>query len=227
MTGPDTRHYDSRASLAVAVAEHLSERLQARIASTGRVTMAVSGGTTPGPMLRRLGQRRLDWSKVVVTLTDERQVPLSSPRSNARLVSETLLQGAARSAVFIPLHGNDADPGVRLVSVCERLSRVALPLDIAVLGMGTDMHTASLFPGSHSLADALAPEAPPAIAIAAPGANEHRVTLSAPVLARAERHILIHGACKHDALRRAIEIADPHEAPVCTVLSGATVHYAD
>lgn len=227
MTGPAIRSYPSRDELAEEVAALLAGRLRARIAEVGVARLAVPGGTTPGPMLAALGGQALDWEKVVVTLTDERWVPVTSERSNARLLAETLFRGAAAAARFVPLHSGDADPEFGIDAVCREVERWALPLDLAVLGMGADMHTASLFPGAAGLARALAPDAPPAVAIEAPGVDEPRITLSAPALYRAERHVLIQGADKRDALRRAIGIADPGSAPVCAVLDGATVHYAD
>ena len=227
MMDPAIQTYASRDGLAEAVAALLAERLRALIAGAGRARVAVPGGTTPGPMLTILGQADLDWGRVAVTLTDERLVPAESARSNQRLLGETLFKGRAAAATFVPLLAAAADRAGTLDGVCEGLRRVALPLDIAVLGMGADMHTASLFPGADGLAEALAPDAPPAVAIAAPGADEPRVTLSAPALAAAERHILIVGAGKRAALERARAIADPRRAPVCAVLAGATVHYAD
>ncbi len=214
--------YGSRADLASGAAGLLAMRLKDRIAANGRATLAVPGGTTPGPMLSALGVQDLDWSKVTITLTDERQVAMTSDRSNARLLMETLLAGAV-PATFVPVYNGE----MALNAVYDDLTAKALPLDIAVLGMGADMHTASLFPGADGLPEALAADAPPAVTITAPGAKEPRVSLSAPVLQAAERHILIQGPDKLEALKRAQDLADPIEAPVCAVLDGATVHYAD
>lgn len=227
MTAPVIRTYPSRADLARDVAGLLADRLRQRIAASGRASLAVAGGTTPGPMLRALGRHDLAWDRVVVTLTDERWVPASSDRSNQRLVQETLLQGNAAVAEFVPLYTGEPEPPPGLAGVCDDLAGAVLPLDIAVLGMGEDMHTASLFPGAADLNLALSASARPAVAMTPPGADEARVTLSAPVLRSAERHILITGAGKLAALDRARAIGDPVRAPVCAVLDGATVHYAD
>ena len=223
MTGLDFRHYPSREVQAEALAGLLAGRLRTLLETSGRAAIAVPGGTTPGPMLRELGLSDLDWSKVAVTLTDERQVPVSSPRSNARLLTETLLAGAAISARFVPLYCRNG----QIDSVYRRLRTELLPLDLAVLGMGEDMHTASLFPGATGLAEALAPNGAPVVAITAPGAEEPRMTLSAPVLAASERHILIQGPHKRAALERACRIIDPRIAPISAFLNGATVHYAN
>jgi len=90
------------------------------------------------------------------------------------------------------------------------------------------MHTASIFPGADNLDLALSGHAPVLVAMRAPGADEPRVTLSAPVLAGAlTKHIVITGAQKRAALERAQSLRDPHLAPICAVLGGATVHWAE
>ncbi|WP_321500132.1 6-phosphogluconolactonase [Breoghania sp.] len=225
---PKVLHYVSRDALAEGLASQLAARLRVLVDERGGARIAVPGGSTPGPMLERLGASRLPWEKVVVTLSDERWVPDDNPRSNARLLQETLLSGAAAQARFVTLYGGPGEPEERLGAVGERLLASALPLDIAVLGMGVDMHTASLFPGATGLEAALAADAPPILAIRTKEQPEARVTLSARVLRGAgERHILITGAEKMSAYQEALASGDPLVAPVCAVLEGATIHYAE
>ena len=101
-----------------------------------------------------------------------------------------------------------------------------LPIDICLLGMGADMHTASLIPGAEGLEAALDPHAPILVPIRAKGEEEARVTLSARVLAGAVcTHLMITGARKRTALERARHLR-PLEAPVAAVLGNATVHWA-
>jgi len=100
-----------------------------------------------------------------------------------------------------------------------------LPIDVCLLGMGADMHTASLFPGADRLADALAEDAPILVPMRAPGLEEPRITLSARVLDGALcKHVVITGARKRAALERAQHMR-PLEAPIAAVLAGATVHW--
>lgn len=204
-------------ALAAEVAEHLIAAVEARASAR----LAVPGGTTPGPFLTALGRVELPWAHVRVVPTDERCVPADHPRSNARLIRSTLLAGRAEDAELVPLWPGDP---------AERAAE-ALPLDIAVLGMGEDMHTASLFPGSPELAAALAPDAPAALAVTAPGQPEARITLPARVLAAAPAvFVLIRGAAKRRALEAAMEADDPMQAPVAAVLRAArapVVYYAD
>lgn len=186
-------------------------------------SLAVPGGSTPGPMFDALSAADLDWSRVHVFLTDERRVPADHPRSNERLVRERLLTGRASAAEFVRLvPETDAD----WANVRARLDK-ELPISILLLGMGADMHTASLFPGAPELDDALAQDAPSLMAITPPdGDLEPRLTLSARVLKGAmATHVLITGDEKRASVERARKLS-PKEAPIAAVLGSATVHWA-
>jgi 6-phosphogluconolactonase len=191
-----------------------------------RVSLVVPGGTTPGPIYDVLSAIDLDWARVDVLLTDERWVPQDDPRSNARLLREHLLVGKATAANFLPYYtGGDASK-IDLIDVAAKVKAMC-PFTFLLLGMGTDMHTASLFPGADNLQKALAPGAPELLAMNAPGAQEPRVTLSAEAINGAmNKHLVILGEEKLDALRQAEAVGDPMEAPVAAVLDGLTVHWA-
>ncbi|MEM9147288.1 MAG: 6-phosphogluconolactonase [Pseudomonadota bacterium] len=216
--------------LGAVLADRVAADLRAAISAGGRARLAVPGGTTPAPFLRALGAADLDWERVAVTLTDERWVPVSDPRSNQGLLADTLFSGPAAGAEFVPLYGATAEPAQSLDAIAAALGHIALPLDVVVAGMGADMHTASLFPGAVGLAEALSDAAPPVVAITAPGAMEPRITLSAPVLRQASRrYLLIHGPAKRAALERAGAADGAEAAPVRVLLDapgGATVCYA-
>lgn len=215
--------YPDRDMMAIDLANVLAGELNGALFHADWVSFAVPGGTTPGPVFDVLCATTLDWDRVRVIPTDERVVPPDHERSNERLIRERLLVGAAAEARFVGLR-----PGADgMAGVCDRISRY-LPLSVLLLGMGEDMHTASLFPGAQGLEAALDPDAPPSMKIDAPGAPEPRVTLTAPALSGALAiHIVITGAGKRAALERAAKLNDPRLAPVSAVLKNATVHWAE
>ncbi|AKO97243.1 MAG: 6-phosphogluconolactonase [Marinovum algicola] len=217
--------YPDREMLAIDVANKLAGELRAALEHEDRVLMAVPGGTTPGPIFDDLCAADLDWSRVDVMLSDERWVPEDSERSNTRLLRQRLLVERAAAARYLPLYLPGDAPEERLEELEANITP-RLPIQVLVLGMGADMHTASLFPGADKLAEALDPKAPALMAMRAPGAPEPRITLTAPVLDGAmSKHIIIFGAEKREALERARHLK-PSEAPVAAVLSQAQVHWA-
>lgn len=208
--------------LAGAISAELSEALN----GTGSASLSVPGGTTPGPVFDILSGLPLDWANVSVFLNDERWVPEDSPRSNTRLLKGRLLRDKAVAANLVPLYSDAPLPEDQLADLSEGLAP-HLPITVLLLGMGADMHTASLFPGADLLPQALAPDAPVLMALRADAAGEPRITLTAPVLAGAQNiHILITGTEKREALARAAHLT-PLEAPVRVVLDRATIHWAE
>lgn len=227
---PAILHYQSRPELNADLAEIVARELSEAVAERGRATLAVPGGTTPGPFLEALSQAPIAWDKITVMLTDERFVPETSERSNTRLIRQTLLQNNAAAATFVPFYAPGDSPEDVIDGLISNVS-ASLPLDVCVLGMGEDMHTASLFPGADRLEEALGNDAPVLLPMRAPGAPEPRMTLSAPVLRAARAlHLLIMGQGKQTALESAMQERPLSEAPVRAVLTAPepiTVHYAD
>ncbi|MHA6267641.1 6-phosphogluconolactonase [uncultured Aliiroseovarius sp.] len=218
--------YADRDMMMLDLADTLASELVAMLDHEDRASLAVPGGTSPGPVFDALCAVDLDWARVDVMLTDERWVPESDPRSNTALLKARLLVNNAAKARLVPLYADTAAPEDSLDALSRGVSD-ALPLSIVLLGMGADMHTASLFPGADRLSDALSTRAPAVLAMRAPGASEPRVTLTAPVLNGAmSKHLLILGEAKRAALAVALKADDAIEAPVKAVLPDMTVHWA-
>lgn len=198
--------FASRAELARELARTVAGRLADAISKRGTGFIAVSGGSTPGLLFDELSKAAIDWKKVVVTLIDERLVPPDQPRSNARLAADRLLQGPAAQATFVPLyHGTDES------EAAARLARAALallpwPLDVALLGMGGDGHTASFFPDAPNLAELLAADASEIVVpVESTSAQEHRLTLTLGRIVEAGFLALhIEGPDKRQVLDRAL-----------------------
>ena len=217
--------YPTRAALIEKLSQALIADLRKALSSQSTISFAVPGGTTPGPIFDQLCQSDLDWARVNILLSDERWVPSDSPRSNTALLRNRLLVGPVEAASYVPLYADYATPVDAMEPLSHQL-KACLPLSVLLLGMGADMHTASLFPGADQLDAALRDDAPALMAMRAPGAPEPRITLTAPVLAGAmETHIVIIGDEKREALERAKHLS-PQAAPVSVVLPNATVHWA-
>lgn len=218
--------YPDRELLMLSLANTIAGELADFLRREGRASLCVPGGTTPGPIFDTLSGVDLDWSKVAVFLNDERWVPEDSPRSNTRLLRQRLLVGKAASAQIVPLYAAAGQPEERLDELAAGIAP-HLPISVLLLGMGADMHTASLFPGADRLEEALSETAPLLLPMRAEAAGEPRITLTAPILRGAMAiHILITGAEKRAALERAQGLS-PLEAPVKAVLANATVHWAE
>ena len=206
-------------TMAAALADRVAAMLRHALGQRGRASLVVSGGRSPVPFLRALGARELDWSRVAVTLADERWLPPDHADSNAGLLRANLLQGPAAAARFVPLYGGEASPEEGLAASAARLADMPRPFDVIVLGMGDDGHFASLFPGVPQLARLLGDTAPPLAAVVPPCAPHPRITLSLPALLDARRLLLpIQGGAKRAAIEAAADCGEPESLPVAALL---------
>ena len=219
------KEYADREMLAIGLADILAGDLESRLVTGESASFAVPGGTSPGPVFDALSGVRLDWSRVTVLPTDERWVPGDHERSNARLIRERLLTDCAAEAGFLPLYRDDMTPEEALGDISAAVAP-HVPISVLVLGMGDDMHTASLFPGAPGLDEGLRGDSP--VAVMRPDSQpDVRISLTAPVLDGAlNKHLIIYGAAKREALERAQQLS-AEEAPVRAVLTDITVHWAE
>lgn len=217
--------YPDSDMMMIDLANQIAGDLSAALLHEDRACLAVPGGTTPGPLFDDLCAADLEWNRVDVMLTDERWVPTDSDRSNTKLIRERLLVNRAAAARHLPLFA-PADTPEEVLPELEAMIAPELPIAVLLLGMGTDMHTASLFPGADKLTEALDPHAPILVPMRAPNAQEPRITLSARVLDGALRkHVVIIGDEKRAAFEKAKSLS-PQDAPIKAVLHGADVHWA-
>lgn len=216
----DRRSFADKPTLAKELAEAVADRIRNAIAERGTAAIAVSGGSTPGRFFQALGKTKdIDWSKVIVTLVDERWVDETNDRSNALLVNEKMLQGPAAIARFFPLYSGGAEPDAAGVGRTNALlSELPSQFAAVILGMGNDGHTASFFPGGDTLAEALTAEGP-TLAIRAPGAGEPRITFTLPRLLRTDGlYLHIEGEEKADVLDTALGDGPTEDMPIRAVL---------
>lgn len=218
--------YPDREALVLQLAQDIAGRLRQALRSDGRATLCLPGGSTPAPLFSQLSELQLEWDRVIVFPGDERCVPPADARSNARLVRHQLMQGPAAAAQFIDLFTGTGTPEEEAAAATERLAP-ALPITVLLLGMGEDMHVASLFPDNDGTAAALDAGAPSVVAIRSEALAEPRLTLSGPALKTAmDPHLMIFGAAKRAALERAAKLP-PAQAPVRAVWGDLNVHWAE
>jgi 6-phosphogluconolactonase len=195
-------------------AAEITEHLQQAIHLRGEAVLVVSGGRTPLPLFQALATTELDWSKVTITLADDRFLPDDAPDSNERLVKSALLQQHAASARYISLY---APAETAETAVPELLERVkSLPrFDVVILGMGEDGHTASLFPCSKELAAGMADDAPDLLATNPTTAPYQRISFSRARLSQG-RAIYLHlvGGKKLAVLQQAAGGTDVAAMPI-------------
>jgi 6-phosphogluconolactonase len=211
--------------LAQAIADELREALARR----GRAALALSGGRSPVPMLQALSRQRLDWEQVTVGLVDERWVAEDHPDSNARLLREHLLRDQAAEARFLPMKNAAATASEGCKTARQTLAEWAGQLDVAVLGMGGDGHTASWFPAAPGLDQALDRDHPACcVALQPAGMAVERLSLTLGAIAGARRRYLFFtGSDKWSVLERALAGSDARELPVRALLAlPLTVYYA-
>ncbi len=225
VTDQRLKSFDNGDALAEALATTVAEHLRAGCEANGKAVLVVSGGTTPTRFFKALSLKDLPWTKITITLVDERFVPPTSERSNERLVREALLQNAAAGANFVGLyHGAaDADQGAKMATA--EIARLGQPFDVVVLGMGGDGHTASFFPGGDNLKAAISKdEKALVLPMSAENAGEPRLTLTLPVIITA-RFIALHieGAGKMSTLEAALGEGEVEDMPIRAVLSSQPI----
>ncbi|MDE2617171.1 MAG: 6-phosphogluconolactonase [Burkholderiales bacterium] len=201
------------AQLATELARDIAGRLQQAIHARGVAVLSVSGGKSPIALFEALRQQPLDWSKLHITLVDERYVPATHEASNTLLVRTHLLQGPAARArlhAMVPELNLPLPPLPTLVQNADADLHALGPADVMVLGVGADGHTASLFPAAPRLAAALDPRSPQACVGMAldppPAAAPHaRLTQTLAQILRSRHLILpVTGDDKLAALQQAL-----------------------
>jgi 6-phosphogluconolactonase len=219
------RRFESAAALGAALAQDIAAALATALAAGRRASLVVSGGRTPVAVFERLSGLPLDWSRVQVTLADERWVEATDAASNERLVRDHLLRAAAAGARFVGLKNAAARAAEGAVASWSRVAALPRPFDFTLLGMGEDGHTASLFPESPGLESALDLSQPPGcIAMRAPSAPGERLSLNLRALLESRQiGLLMTGSDKWQSYQRARGAGPAAEMPVRALLRQAAV----
>ena len=222
--------FEDRASLFATLAQHCREHLSDALNKNGAASLMVSGGSTPAPLYETLSLSDLDWEKISVALVDERWVEKDHSASNEALIERCLLTTHAKNAPFVGMK-TQAATAAEGCSETEALYRnLPQPFTISILGMGSDGHTASLFPHAQGLSEALASGSDllTAAIIArqsdVTGPNTERLSLTLAGLLKSERLILLlTGKEKLDVFRTAMTDGAVEDMPVRAILRQSKV----
>jgi 6-phosphogluconolactonase len=212
----EQNNFDTREQLDLALADKISGILQQAISQKGKASIAVSGGSTPKGFFKVLSNKDIDWDKVTITLADERWVDINSDDSNTRLVHENLLQNKAAAAKFFHLKQGEDLCDETLADLNIAANSTLLPLDVLILGMGEDGHTASLFPCSAQIKQALDINNDNALMKVEPTTAPHqRITFSFASLSQSKNTFLhLCGDNKKQVLAKALNGDDVFDMPI-------------
>jgi 6-phosphogluconolactonase len=222
------RHHEHRFPDSHALMRALSGEIQVdlveAIAAREAASLVVSGGTTPGGLFDQLCHEPLDWSRVWITLSDERWVEATSESSNENLVRTRLLNANASTARFIGLKNPAPTPEAGAEWSWRALTRMPRPYDVVLLGMGPDGHIASLFPSSLGVARAVDSSAQPTcVAMNALAPPHARISQNLAALLDSRRIVLlITGEEKWAVYQRAKAPGSVTELPVRAILHQQT-----
>jgi 6-phosphogluconolactonase len=221
--------FDSDKAQALALADQVVSDIKTVLTKKDTAVVCVPGGSTPKLFFNALCSMPIDWSRVSIVLTDERWVPLSDPLSNEALLKRELQSQKARPAKIVSLF-NGSLPVEQAVEQFNQNIAQLMPIDICILGMGDDGHTASLFPVMQGLDIALDKQQAPALIIATiEGKREVRVSLNLSALLTAQAHyVLIRGQAKKQVVNTACEGLQV-ELPISYLLAETPtqVYYCD
>lgn len=193
LTGHEETLFQDRRRLFTGLCQDFTDRLGEIIRKRRKASLALAGGTTPGPLYEALSNAVLPWEKVSITVTDERWITPEDPASNEYLIRDLLMKRRAAAATFVPMKTNHAKASGGAAIAEKRISPI-MPFDICLIGMGPDGHIASLIPGAEGYAAAADPAGTKKIAgIHAPGAAgaPERMTLTVPGILSSRRIVLL------------------------------------
>ena len=216
-------------SLASDLCQCIGEILTEAIRKRGRASMAVSGGSTPIRLFKEFSLLSLDWQKIDLTLADDRWVDAKNADSNELLVRTHLMKNKAAQVNFIPLKNNAKTAKEGQIYSEKMLRKITLPFDVVVLGMGSDGHTASLFPCSDELPQAMNLNNSNYLISTSPKtAPYERISLTARVILDSKNIFLhLNGSSKLHTLESAMEYKDPNKMPIYTFLkNGLSIYWS-
>lgn len=217
--------FDAAEDLIDAVVGDVSFIIESALDARGQALVAFPGGSTPKPILEKLAQANIRWKNVTIIPTDDRLVPVDNPLSNVAMIAKIFIPKGAR---VLPIASEAADHHLAGSAANARLADLHWPPDLVWLGMGSDGHTASIFPGPDLDAALNAGKDVRAIGVAPdplpPEAPVNRVTLTASAIAAARTTMVVFtGAEKRAVFDKAVEDGRKSAYPIGQVINRIAV----
>ena len=212
--------FDSNVEMTDFLAKDIIEKLAAAINETQQATLLVSGGRSPIALFKILSESELDWSRVIISLVDDRWVDVAHQDSNEALIKEHLLVGNASKATFIGLVGDEDSAFDGIDKVVARIGDIKR-IDVMILGMGEDGHTASIFPCSAQVDSAMSPDNHARLFASQPTTAPHQrisFTLN-EILAAKQVYLPLTGEKKLKVFEQAQQIKDQSAMPISAVIN--------
>lgn len=213
-------HFESSQELVEKLSQDIANKLTKAIEKRGKASLIVSGGNTPKPLFKKLSSMDINWKNITVALCDERWVDNNSKNSNENLVKTYLLQNFAKQANFIGMY--QAMPIKKAQESCSKLYEKSMDsFDVIILGMGSDGHTASLFPKNKKLDESFDMQNKQLMVHMTPqDAPYDRMSLNLKAILSSE-HIILHieGVEKQKVYEKAVLEDDKYLMPICAVLN--------
>ncbi|MBA4040459.1 MAG: 6-phosphogluconolactonase [Sphingobium sp.] len=224
MTEIEWWDYDSADEMADAVAGDAAFIIESAIDARGAAVIALPGGKTPLAIYDKLAAAKLDWKRVTILPTDDRLVPMGDPMSNITAIAKVFLPKGVRVLPITSEAASDYKAAGRAADA--RLQDVHWPLDLCVLGVGADGHTASIFPGpdfdeavngpkERRAVGVMPAELPAEAPVARVTLTRHAIVASRAVM------IAVAGQAKRDVIERAIKDGPMSPYPIGRVLADA------
>ncbi len=232
---PKFREFQDTDLLTDALSKDIAQDLKDAVAQRDAASFVATGGTTAPLLYRKLSLMDAPWNRTTIVLSDERWVDTHNAASNEKMVRDTLLHSNAVTACLKSMRGDTDTPEAAVAAAHAAIAQTVRPFDVTLLGMGADMHAASLFPGAPGVNAGLDVGSPDLVCKIGPidgaAGAETRLSLTlGAILASRMINIMIIGAEKRSAYEKALVHDNPVEAPVSAILrqrkAPVTVYWA-
>lgn len=221
----DIKTYKSKDDLEKFLAEDVVKHLKQDIDKHGIATLLLSGGSTPIALYKKLSKATISWEDVIVGLVDERYVPADNEFSNEKMIREILLQNNASKANFVGMVAYSNNLSLNVDVVTKKYEEYFSEISYCILGMGSDAHTASLFPNDKK-SEASLSEKDLSILLStnAPNHPNRRISCGYNFLKKSKKMtLMLYGKEKLDVLSNAKQ----NNLPISKFLDYTEIHYAE